>query len=310
VLQLPEGFPEPVYQFTNNPLTEEGIRLGKKLFYESRLAKFNDVSCGSCHQQFAAFTQFDHDLGHGTNHQHTTRNNPAISNMIWHTSMQWDGAVADLPSQVEACITAPEKMGETMNDVAAKLSGDSVYKRLTGEAFGDENITGERIQKTLTQFVATIISANSKYDKVKRGEAQFTASEQSGYEIFKSKCESCHREPLFTDFSFRNTGLEVNPSHPDYGRSGVTGNSTDSLKFKVPSLRNIGYTGYYAHDGRFLDFAQMIDHYSVGGDNNTTVDPLLQSPMNFSNLERFYLQQFLYTLDDSTLVSDSRFAEP
>lgn len=308
--EVPTGFPGPVYKFENNPLTEEGVALGRKLFYESRLAKFNDVACGSCHQQHAAFTQFDHDLGHGTNHQHTTRNNPGIFNMVWHTSMQWDGGVPGLFSQIAACITAPEKMGETLNDVASKLSGDPAYKRLTGEAFGDENLTGERIQKALTQFVATIVSANSKYDKVKRGEAQFNASEQSGYEIFQSKCVSCHKEPLFTDFSFRNTGLEVNPSHPDYGRMEVTGNSSDSLKFKVPSLRNVGFTGYYAHDGRFIDFSQMIEHYSEGGISSPTLDPLLQEPMNLSNLERFYLQEFLFTLDDSTLISDPKFAEP
>lgn len=307
--EVPEGFPEPVYDFANNPLTEEGIALGRKLFYESRVAAFDDVSCGSCHQQHAAFTQFDHDLGHGTNHQHTTRNNPGIFNMAWHTSMQWDGSVPDLFSQIEACITAPEKMGETLNDVAGKLSGDSAYRQLTGEAFGDENLTGERIQKALTQFVATIVSANSKYDKMKRGEVQFNASEQSGYDIFKSKCASCHKEPLFTDFSFRNNGLEVNPAHPDYGRMQFTGNSSDSLKFKVPSLRNVGFTGYFGHDGRFLDFTQMIHHYRDGPVNSPTLDPLLQDPMPFSNLEIFYLQEFLYTLDDSTLVSDPRFAE-
>lgn len=307
---IPEGFPQPVYQFENNPLTKQGIALGRKLFYESRLAAYGDVSCGSCHQQHAAFTQFDHDLGHGTNHQHTTRNNPVIFNTVWHTSMGWDGGIADLPSQIEACIVAPERMGETLNVVASKLANDSAYKRLTGEAFGDENLTGEKIQKALTQFVATIVSANSKYDKMKRGEAQFNASEQSGYELFKSKCASCHKEPLFTDFSFRNTGLEINPSHPDYGRMEVTGNSADSLKFKVPTLRNVGFSGYFAHDGRFLDFTQMIDHYGTGVVNGPTLDPLLQEPMTFTNLERFYLQEFLYTLDDSTLVSDPRFAEP
>lgn len=306
---IPEGFPEPVYQFTNNPLTEEGIALGRKLFYESRLAAYDDVSCGSCHQQHAAFTQFDHDLGHGTNHQHTTRNNPVIFNMVWQTSMGWDGAVSDLPSQIEACLLAPEKMGETLDNVASKLAGDSSYKRLTGEAFGDETMTGERMQKALTQFVASIVSANSKYDKMKRGEVQFNASEQSGYELFKSKCASCHKEPLFTDLSFRNTGLGVNPAHPDYGRMDVTGNNADSLKFKVPTLRNVGFSGYFAHDGRFLDFTQMIDHYGTGVVSSTTLDPLLQQPMTFTNLERFYLQEFLYTLDDSTLVSDFRYAE-
>jgi cytochrome c peroxidase len=303
----PGGFPEPVYDFSSNPLTEEGFALGRKLFHDHTLSKNADVTCNSCHQQQAAYTTFDHDLGHGTNHQHTTRNVPVIFNMVWQHEFQWDGSVLNLEEQPLKCMTAPEKMGEEVNSVVSKLSTDNEYRKMFAKAFGDENISGERIAKALTQFVVMIVSANSKYDKMKRGEATFDASEQNGYEIFKSKCSSCHTEPLFKDLSYRNTGLPVNPFHPDYGRMMVTGNTSDSLKFKVPSLRNVGLTGYYTHDGRFVYFSEMLDHYINGVQQGPTLDPLLKNNIPLTDLEKFYVQQFLYTLDDSTLVTDPRF---
>lgn len=307
--RIPPNFPNPVFDFGAHPLTVEGIALGKKLFHDSRLAKFNDVNCGSCHQQHAAFTQFDHDLGHGTSHQHTTRNVPGIFNMVWQPIMQWDGSVPGLAEQPLACLSAPEKMAETPASVAGKLSNDTAYERLVSEAFGDNKISGDRILNALTQFVASIVSAESKYDKVLSGKAIFNESEQAGLEIFELKCASCHPPPLFTDFSFRNTGLEVNPFHPDYGRMNVTHNPADSLKFKVPSLRNVGFTGYYAHDGRFIDFSEMLTHYSEGVIQSPTLDPSLQNGIPLTNVEKFYLEEFLRTLDDSTLIADPRYGD-
>lgn len=304
---VPEGFPPPVYDFENNPVTEEGFALGKKLFRDNRLSLKADVTCSSCHQQEAAFTTFDHDLGHGTNHQHTTRNVPAIFNMAWHSEFQWDGSVSNLVDQPLTCLTAPEKMGEEVNSVINKLSGDAEYKKMFAESFGDENITGERISRAIAQFVVMLVSADSKYDKAKKGEAVFNSSEQNGYEIFTSKCTGCHSEPLFTDLSYRNNGLPLNPNYNDGGRIRVTGNASDSLKFKVPSLRNVGITGYFAHDGRFPAFTQMINHYNEGIEHNATLDPLLASNIPLTDLEKFYLQEFLHTLSDSSLISDPRF---
>jgi cytochrome c peroxidase len=307
VFTVPEGFPEPVYKFQNNPLTEEGFALGKKLFHDHLLSKNLDVSCGSCHQQHAAFTTFDHDLGHGTNHQHTTRNVPGIFNMAWHPAMQWDGSIANIEAQPLACMTAPEKMGEEVDNVTSKLSGDEEYRKLFGKAFGDEKINGQRISLALTQFVASLVSANSKYDQVKKGILTFNASEENGYLIFKTNCASCHVEPMFSDFSYRNNGLPLNQFHADYGRMQVTGNSNDSLKFKVPSLRNVALTAYYTHDGRFNALSEMIGHYSDGIVNSATLDPLLVNKIPLSDLEKFYLQEFLFTLSDSSLVRDPRF---
>ncbi len=306
-LHLPEGFPSPTYSFENNPLTRQGVRLGRVLFYDENLSGFNDVNCGSCHQQMAGFTQFDHDLGHGTGFQHTTRNPPGIFNMIWQQSYKWDGSVTGLPSMVESCLTASEKMGESYDGIIRKINSSARYKELFGEAFGDDNISGNRIRDAITQFVATIISADSKYDQFKRGEVSFNESEQQGYALFQSKCASCHQEPLFTDHSFRNIGLAISPFNTDYGRMEFTGVTSDALKFKVPSLRNVAVSGYYAHDGRFQGITEMLDHYSENTGESPTLDPSLVDGIPLNNLEKFYLLEFLQTLTDNTMLHNPDF---
>lgn len=304
---VPEGFPEPVYDFSQNPLTQEGFDLGRKLFHDNRLSKFLDVTCSSCHQLHSAYTTFDHDLGHGTNRQHTMRNVPVIFNMVWHSAFQWDGGVATLDEQVLTCMKAPEKMGENEGDVAVKLEADEEYRQMFTRAFGDATINGERMSKALTQFVAMLVSSNSRFDRMKKGEVVFNASEQNGYEIYKSKCAGCHAEPLFTDLSYRHNGLPMNPAHEDYGRMRITGNAADSLKFKVPTLRNVALTGYFAHDGRYPAFTQMIAHYADGIQQGPTLDGTLKNGIPLTDLEKFYLQEFIFTLTDSVLVTDPRF---
>lgn len=303
---VPEGFPEPVYNFNENPVTEEGFSLGRKLFHDNRLSQGIDVTCASCHQQQAAYTTFDHDLGHGTNHQHTRRNVPVIFNMAWHSEFEWDGRNKSLNEQVLACLTAPEKMSE--EKVTEKLKNDTAYAQLFSDAYGDGNITSDRITKAITQFVVMLVSNNSKYDKVKRGDAEFNSSEAEGYELFKLKCATCHSEPLFTDLSFRNNGLTSTAFHIDFGRMEVTGDAVDSLKFKVPTLRNVTLTGYYAHDGRFISVGQLLDHYSEGiTAPPPTMDPSLVGGIPLTPLEKFYIGEFLFTLNDTTLIGDPRF---
>ncbi len=308
---VPGGFPAPVYTFDSNPLTEEGFALGKKLFHDHLLSKNLDVTCSSCHQQHAGYTTFDHDLGHGTNHQHTARNVPGIFNMVWQKEFEWDGKTAHLTDQPLTCMTAPEKMGEDVNTVIQKLDTSANYRQMFGAAFGDEKITGDRIAKAITQFVASLVSAGSKYDSVKSGLADFNPSEQSGYELFVlKKCNTCHAEPLFTDLSYRNAGLDLDPFHHDFGRMRVTKDPGDSLKFKVPSLRNVHLTAYYTHDGRFEAISEMLDHYSGRVVDGPTTDPLLKNQIPLTALEKFYLEEFLNTLTDSLFVNNPRFDGP
>lgn len=309
--KIPDGWPAPPTDiFADNPLTEQGFQLGKKLFYDGRLSKDGNFPCASCHQQFAAFVTYDHDFSHGFNNAFTTRNAPGLFNLAWMTRFHWDGGVNHLEVQPLGPITAPNEMAETIENVLNKLKADTAYPRMFNAAFGNGDITSQHMLKALAQFMGSIVSNNSKYDKVKRGEATFSPSEESGYTIFKAKCETCHKEPLFTDNSFRNNGLAVNPFLNDYGRMRITSDKNDSLKFKVPSLRNVMLTFPYMHDGRIYSLGQVIDHYRTGIiTTQPTLDPLLVNRIAISNAEKNDLLYFLNTLTDSQMTNDPRFSE-
>lgn len=307
---VPSNFPQPAYDFSGNPLTEEGIALGRKLFYDGILSKDGNFPCASCHQQFAAFATFDHDLSHGVGDAFTTRNAQAIANLAWQTEFHHDGGIKNLELQPLAPITAVNEMGETVENVVRKLKESAAYRQAFAAAFGDEEITSQRMLKALTQFTVSLVSAASKYDKVMRGEATFNFYESAGYATFQAKCASCHQEPLFTDNSYRNNGIGLNPFLPDGGRSRITGLASDSLKFKVPSLRNVALTYPYMHDGRFSSISQVLEHYRNGVQPSATLDPSLQLGIALTNAEVTNLTAFLKTLTDSAFISDSRFAAP
>lgn len=306
-LDVPPGFPPPENIFANNPLTKEGFELGKKLFYDGRLSKDGNFPCASCHQQFAAFATFDHNLSHGFNNQFTTRNAPGLFNMAWQKELHWDGGINHIEVQPLAPITAPNEMAETIEEVIFKLQQDERYRKMFAAAFGDETINSQRMLKSIAQFVGSIVSANSKYDKVKRGEASFSPAEQNGYTVFQAKCATCHAEPLFTDLSYRNTGLPLNNGLMDFGRMRITHNSGDSLKFKVPSLRNVNLTFPYGHDGRFYTIGAIIDHYRFNVIDGPTTDLLVKDKIAISDDEKNNLVLFLRTLTDSVLIKDTRF---
>jgi cytochrome c peroxidase len=309
-LEVPSNFPQPEDLFKENPLTNEGFALGRKLFYDGRLAKDGIASCASCHQQFAAFSTFDHAFSHGIDNQFTTRNAPGIFNMAWHKELHWDGGINHLEVQPLAPLTAPNEMGETVENVIRKLNSDTRYREMFRAAFGDENVTSQRMLKALSQFMGMMVSGNTKYDLVMRGKATFSQAEQSGYTIFKAKCGSCHKEPLFTDLSYRNTGIPTNPGLNDIGRMRITRLSQDSLKFKVPSLRNVQVTAPYGHDGRFFSIGAMIDHYRLFVQDGPTVDPLVKKKISISLNEKSDLVQFLNTLTDTAFIKDKRFSQP
>jgi len=308
--KVPKGWPKPVYDFKNNPLTEEGVELGKRLFYDGRLSKDGNFPCASCHQQIVAFANYDHTLSHGFNNDLTARNAPALQNLAWQTSFMHDGGIPRLDLQPLGPITNMSEMAETMENVIVKLNADTAYHRLFAQAFGTDTITSQRMLQALSQFMLMMVSANSKYDKVMRGEATFILPEQLGYNIFMQKCASCHKPPLFTDYSFRNIGMPVEKHLNDLGRMKVTGNSNDSLKFRVPSLRNIALTNPYGHDGRFFSLFNVFEHDRHGIINSPTLDSSLRNGVSISNYEEGQLTAFLYTLTDSTFIRDKRFAPP
>jgi cytochrome c peroxidase len=310
-LEIPKGWPKPPANiFAGNPLTEQGFQLGKKLFYDGRLSKDGNFACASCHQQFAAFANYDHDFSHGFKDAFTTRNAPGLFNIAWMPLLHWDGGINHIEVQPLAPLTAANEMAENIDSVLKKLRTDTAYPKLFKAAFGTTVINSQRMLKALAQFTGSIVSSNSKYDKVQRGEATFTPAEKKGYNFFKAKCAGCHTEPLFTDNSFKNNGMPINPQLKDYGRMGITNNKNDSLKFKVPSLRNVAITFPYMHDGRFYSIGQAIDHYRTGIiTTQPTLDTALKNRITISNAEKNELIYFLFTLTDTSLVKNKRFAQ-
>ena len=311
-LTVPTGWPQPPGDiFADNRLSEEGFQLGRRLFYDGRLSKDGNFACASCHQQFAAFSTYDHQFSHGFNNTFTVRNAPALFNLAWMREMHWDGGVNHIEVQPLAPITNLNEMAETIDGVLNKLQPDSSYQEMFTAAFGDATINSQRMLKALAQFMGSIQSYNSKYDQVKRGETTFSAQEQNGYKTFQVKCGSCHTEPLFTDQTFRNNGLAQDAFLLDKGRAGITGDAGDSLKFKVPSLRNVAVTFPYMHDGRAFSLSQVIEHYRTAIHiEQPTLDPLLKNRIAISNQEKSDLIVFLQTLTDHELLGNPRFGQP
>ena len=303
---IPAGFPQPVYDFSKNLLTEEGFALGRMLFYDGRLSKDGHHPCASCHQQIAVFGTYDHDLSHGYNDQHSNRNAMPLFNLAWKDAFHADGKYKSLEDECLDPIQAPNQMAEEIGSVLTKLRKDPHTLNMFEAAFGTKEVTIERMQKALAQFTVSMITANSKYDQVKKGTNVFTDYEQRGYDLYKTKCASCHPEPMFTDYSYRNNGLPLNTFLNDYGRMVVTGKKEDSLKFKVASLRNVSITYPYMHDGRYQSLRACIEHYG-NVQQSPTLDPSLASGIHFTNDQVIDLVAFLRALTDSTLTKDTRF---
>jgi cytochrome c peroxidase len=308
-LEIPKGWPKPHYDFTKNPLTEEGFQLGRQLFYNPILSRDNTISCASCHLQATGFTHVDHELSHGIDGKIGTRNSMTLMNLAWSKSFMWDGGVNHLDVQPLNPITSSIEMDETLANVVSKLQKSEKYQALFLAAFGDANITGQRVLKALSQFELLLISSNSKYDKVMRKEAVFTNQEQNGYKLFKTNCASCHNEPLFTSEKFERNGLPIDTTLNDIGRQKITGNSKDNMLFKVPTLRNIQFTFPYMHDGRFKKLTDVIKHYN-SLENDKNLPKQLKKPMHLSDNERVDLVAFLHTLTDTEFLFDKRFSFP
>lgn len=309
-LNYPDHFPKPVYDFRKNPLTKEKVELGRALFFDPILSKDNSISCSSCHSSFNAFAHTDHDLSHGIGDSIGNRNAPALFNLAWQSTFMWDGAVNHLDMQALAPITHPKEMGESIEGVVKKLQSSKIYPALFYQAFKDSIITGERVLKSLSQFQLTLVSANSKYDRVKEGKEEFTDQESKGYELFKTHCDACHTEPLFSNYTFANNGLAVDSTLNDYGKWMITRKSSDSLIFKIPSLRNLSYTYPYMHDGRFKKLNQVLNHYSKEIKQSSTLHPLLKNGINLTSEEKVDLIAFLLTLNDKNFVFDPDFQYP
>lgn len=307
----PDGWPKPVYDVVKNKPTVDGFKLGRKLFFDPILSLDGSTSCASCHTQWSGFTHVDHGLSHGINGLKGKRNSLTLANLAWNTSFMWDGGINNLEVQPLGPITNHVEMGNTLENVVKKLDTAKGYRARFYLAFGDSTITGQHVLKAIAQFTMMLESFNSKYDKYVRGEpgGEMTEQELNGLKLFRKHCESCHNEPLFTNNSFQNVGLPVDTELNDYGRMAITHDPHDSLKFKVPSLRNVNMSYPYLHDGRFRTLRQVLDHYTDGIVQSPTLAKQFRKPMVLTDQDKKDLIEFMKTLTDKDFLFDMRFRD-
>jgi cytochrome c peroxidase len=307
-LFYPNYIPSPVYKFENNKLTQEGIQLGRMLFYDPILSSDSAISCGSCHSQAHAFADHNMKVSVGVGGRVGSRNSPPIFNLAWHPHFMWDGGVNHLEVVPLAPITNHFEMDDNIPNILIKLNRNTSYIAWFEKVFNKTIIDDQMLFFALAQFMGSITSFESKYDHVKQGKATFTQNEKLGYELFKTNCNSCHQEPLFTDFTFRNNGLDS--VFIDKGRASITLLEKEEGLFKVPSLRNVALTYPYMHDGRFRTLDDVILHYNSGIRKSKTLDYLLINPIVLNSKERQDIIAFLKTLNDYQLINQSNISEP
>lgn len=290
----------------DNPLTRQGIDLGRKLFFDPILSEGNTQACASCHQPARAFsdTLF---RSRGVKGLPGSRNASSLINVGWQPDFFWDGRAATLELQALEPVPNPLEMNLPWDEAVRKLSAHPEYPALFAAAFGeaDGGITREKTAKALAQFQRTLVSMNSRYDRFLRGEAELTPQESSGLALFnqeKTGCSNCHSGILFTDFKFHNNGLTSEIDNT--GRGAVTGNADEDGMFRTPSLRNAILTLPLMHDGRFSSLEEVMEHYSSGGYPSRTVNPLVPGRTEFplSEGEIQDVIAFLKTLTDSSVI--------
>ena len=322
-LQIPQLFQDlildPVIP-SNNPQTEEGVLLGKKLFFDPILSDDGSLACAGCHNATNAFTDTTR-FSDGIDGLFGNRNAMPLFNLAWNydNTFFWDGRDLGLENQVFEPITNPLEMHSTWEAVAEKLQAHPEYPELFNAAFGSQTIDSVLVSKAIAQFERTLISANSKFDKFLLGTANLTPEESNGFTVFmdesKGDCFHCHgsdNNPLWTDNKFHNNGLDSTFS--DLGLGNVTGDPADNGKFKTPSLRNLAFTAPYMHDGLFETIEEVINHYSEGLQNSTTIDPLMkkvdQGCVQLSLQEKADLKAFLLSLSDTDFINNPNFSNP
>lgn len=300
LFKKPAHFPEPNYAFKGKRVDSLQVLLGRALFYDEALSIDFSTSCASCHSPFSAFTHNDHEVSHGIQDRFGKRNSPPLFNLAWQPYYMWDGAINNLDVQALAPINHPDEMGESTEHVLKKIKHSWRYRSLFNKVYGDTLINSERMLKSISSFLVTLVSAESKYDRVMLKKDSFNLQEQNGYTLFKNNCNTCHTEPLFTSFNFENNGIGMLEKYRDLGRAAISGDPQDSLRFKVPSLRNLEFTYPYMHDGRMQKLYQVLDHYS--GITLQKADGTKVSVQKFSPEEKVDLMAFLLALGDRTFL--------
>lgn len=310
----------------DNPFTVEKVKLGRMLFYNKNLSSDGTVSCASCHHQENAFSDIN-KFSIGVNGATGDRQAMAIFNMAWHDNeFFWDGRAHLLRDQSLGPIENPLEMNETLDNVIKKLYTDQAIKNQFIRAFGSIEITAEKMSLAMENFMMSIISDDSKYDRYLAGLVQLTPSEERGRVLFFGEyneffpdisgadCAHCHAGNNFENDLYMNNGLDDDAHFIDFGRELVTNSPADRAKFKVTSLRNIAVTPPYMHDGRFQTLEEVVDHYNSNVKNSSTVDPALlgttSTGLMLDAQEKQDLINFLKTLTDHTLLNNPAYSDP
>ncbi len=328
-LVIPPGFPSMVIP-SDNPLTEEGIELGRWLFYDPILSADSTISCGSCHAPAGNFTD-NTAFSPGVGNQLGNRSAMPLVNIGFMTKgLFWDGRSPTLEDQALHPVENPVEMAEKWDNNEIKLRRHKDYPRLFRRAFGIKNtreITRDLATKAIAQFERTLISGNSRFDKKRyqNDPDPFLLSdlEVDGLKIYfddqfsedvKGHCAHCHDGgPLLTSERYENNGITQVSSledFPDKGYGAITGKITDNGKFKAPTLRNIALSAPYMHDGRFKTLEEVIDHYNSGGHyaDNVIIGSIMQ--LHLTAYDKQALLAFLHTLTDTSFVNNPAFQSP
>ncbi len=319
-LQIPQLFENNILNPTipiDNPQTVEGIALGKKLFFDPILSGDNTQACADCHAPENAFTDSDR-FSDGIDGVFGNRNAMPLFNLAWNYDEKffWDGNTFSLEHQAFVPVSDPIEMKSSWIQLEQELQEHPEYPNLFQLAFGTSNIDSTLVTKAIAQFERTLISSNSKFDKFLLGEIELTQQELNGFDVFMDEasgdCFHCHgsdKNPLWTDNAFHNNGLDE--TFTDLGLGAVTGDPADNGKFRSPSLRNLEFTAPYMHDGRFSSIDEVINHYSEGLKNSSTIDPLMkkvaQGGVGLSEQDKSDLKAFLLTLSDYEFINNPDF---
>lgn len=310
----------------DNPLTIQGVKLGRMLFYEKLLSRDGSQACADCHRQQDGFSDTSR-FSIGVEQMPGKRQAMPVFNMAWHSNeFFWDGRAHLLRDQALKPIQDPLEMNETLPNVVAKLSNSKQYRDQFIRTFGNDTITPEKMALAMEQFMLSIVSKDSKFDRFLAGQVELTESEERGRLLFSTEynpffpelsgadCMHCHGGANFENDKYMNNGLDAEADVTDIGRQAVTILPGDKAKFKVPSLRNVALTAPYMHDGRFKTLEEVIDHYNAGIQESSTVDPAILNTkatgLFLTKQDKADLINFLKTLTDETFQQNPEYASP
>lgn len=309
---------------SQNQVTNEGVELGRYLFYDPTLSKTRKMSCATCHKQEHAFSDAPNALSLGSNNVLMKRNTMPLFNLAWYPRFFWDGRAPSLEAQIAHPLRNADEMNITFDTLSNRLSRSKFYRNKFKAAFGSNTIDSNSITNALAQFLRVLISANAKYDQALSLKVKFASDELAGFDLVndmtKGACSHCHtidQNSLGTTTEFSNNGLDFVDNakkYKDMGFGEVTAKEADAGKFKIPSLRNLGFTAPYMHDGRFKTLEEVIDFYSEGVKVTKNIDSKMtfahRGGARLSAKEKQQIIAFLQTMNDSAFISNPNFSNP